>query len=84
MTMPRPTASTRYPGIPGLRPHRLRSRRVRGTTDCDLAAAIVGNLFGFKPLKALLIPDYLKTFQGPATGIGVERLNCFGHCSAPR
>jgi ribulose-bisphosphate carboxylase large chain len=52
----------------------------------NLTASIVGNVFGFKPLKALRLedmripPHYLKTFQGPATGIVVERerLNCFG------
>ena len=41
---------------------------------------------GFKPLKALRLEDmrlpvaYIKTFNGPATGIVVERerLNCFG------
>jgi ribulose-bisphosphate carboxylase large chain len=52
----------------------------------NLAASIIGNVVGFKPLKALRLEDmrisahYLKTFQGPATGIVVERerLNCFG------
>jgi ribulose-bisphosphate carboxylase large chain len=52
----------------------------------NLTASIIGNVFGFKPLKALRLedmripPHYLKTFQGPATGIIVERerLNCFG------
>ena len=52
----------------------------------NLTASIIGNVFGFKPLKALRLedmripPHYLKTFQGPATGIVVERerLNCFG------
>src|SRR5215467_1298897 len=52
----------------------------------NLTASIIGNVFGFKPLKALRLedmripPQYLKTFQGPATGIVVERerLNCFG------
>ena len=49
-------------------------------------ASIIGNGFGFKPLKALRLEDmrlpvaYVKTFQGPATGIVVERerLNCYG------
>jgi ribulose-bisphosphate carboxylase large chain len=52
----------------------------------NLTASIIGNVFGFKPLKALRLedmripPHYLKTFQGPATGIVVERerLNCYG------
>ena len=52
----------------------------------NLTASIIGNVFGFKALKALRLedmripPHYLKTFQGPATGIVVERerLNCFG------
>ena len=45
----------------------------------NLTASIIGNVFGFKPLKALRLEDmrisshYLKTFQGPATGIVVER-----------
>src|SRR5712691_12158222 len=40
----------------------------------NLTASIVGNVFGFKPLKALRLEDmrlpvaYVKTFQGPATG----------------
>src|SRR5215208_2760815 len=52
----------------------------------NLSASIIGNVFGFKPLKALRLedmripPHYLKTFQGPATGIVVERerLDKFG------
>src|SRR2546421_402912 len=52
----------------------------------NLSASIIGNVFGFKPLKALRLEDmripvaYLKTFQGPATGIVVERerLDKFG------
>jgi ribulose-bisphosphate carboxylase large chain len=52
----------------------------------NLTASIIGNVFGFKPLKALRLEDmyfpvaYLKTFPGPPTGIVVERerLNCFG------
>ncbi|QYD72940.1 form I ribulose bisphosphate carboxylase large subunit [Paraburkholderia edwinii] len=45
----------------------------------NLTASIIGNVFGFKPLKALRLEDmripvaYLKTFHGPATGIVVER-----------
>ena len=52
----------------------------------NLTASIIGNVFGFKPLKALRLEDmripvaYLKTFQGPATGIVAERerLDKFG------
>ena len=52
----------------------------------NVAASIIGNVFGFKPLKALRLEDmrfpvaYVKTFQGPATGIVVERerLDKFG------
>ncbi len=45
----------------------------------NLTASIIGNVFGFKALRALRLEDmripvaYLKTFQGPATGIVVER-----------
>ncbi|HRO13174.1 form I ribulose bisphosphate carboxylase large subunit [Amaricoccus sp.] len=52
----------------------------------NLTASIIGNVFGFKPLKGLRLEDmrlptaYVKTFQGPATGIVVERerLQCWG------
>jgi len=52
----------------------------------NLAASIIGNVFGFKPLKALRLEDmrlpvaYVKTFDGPPTGIVVERerLDKFG------
>jgi ribulose-bisphosphate carboxylase large chain len=52
----------------------------------NMTASIIGNVFGFKPLKALRLEDmripvaYLKTFQGPATGVIVERerLDKFG------
>src|SRR5882757_7465360 len=52
----------------------------------NLSASIIGNVFGFKPLKALRLEDmrfpvaYIKTFDGPATGIVVERerLDKFG------
>jgi len=46
----------------------------------NLTASIIGNVFGFKPLKALRLEDmrlpvaYVKTFQGPATGIVVGDL----------
>ena len=45
----------------------------------NMTASIIGNVFGFKALKALRLEDmripfaYLKTFQGPATGVIVER-----------
>jgi len=45
----------------------------------NITASIIGNVFGFKAVKALRLEDmriphsYLKTFQGPATGIVVER-----------
>src|SRR3569833_1043725 len=52
----------------------------------NLTASIIGNVFGFKPVKALRLEDmrlpvaYVKTFQGPAAGIVVERerLDKFG------
>jgi ribulose-bisphosphate carboxylase large chain len=52
----------------------------------NLTASIIGNVFGFKAVKALRLEDmrlpyaYLKTFLGPASGIIVERerLDVFG------
>ena len=52
----------------------------------NLTASIIGNVFGMKAVKALRLEDmripvaYLKTFQGPATGVIVERerMNKFG------
>ena len=52
----------------------------------NLTASIIGNVFGFKPLKALRLEDmrlpvaYVKTFPGPPNGIVVERerLDKFG------
>mmetsp|Transcript_33924 Transcript_33924/g.44751 ORF Transcript_33924/g.44751 Transcript_33924/m.44751 type:complete len:489 (-) Transcript_33924:534-2000(-) len=52
----------------------------------NMTASIIGNVFGFKAVAALRLEDmripyaYLKTFQGPATGIIVERerLDTFG------
>jgi ribulose-bisphosphate carboxylase large chain len=52
----------------------------------NLTSSIIGNVFGFKPLLALRLEDmripvaYVKTFQGPAHGIVMERelLNKFG------
>jgi ribulose-bisphosphate carboxylase large chain len=45
----------------------------------NMTASLIGNVFGFKPLKALRLEDvrvpvaYVKTFKGPPTGIIVER-----------
>lgn len=45
----------------------------------NLASSIIGNVFGFKALKSLRLEDmriplhYVKTFQGPAHGIVMER-----------
>ena len=52
----------------------------------NLTSSIIGNVFGFKALRALrledlrLPPSYLKTFQGPPHGIVNERemLNKYG------
>jgi ribulose-bisphosphate carboxylase large chain len=52
----------------------------------NLTASIIGNVFGFKAVKALRLEDmrlpfaYIKTFQGPATGVILERerLDKFG------
>src|SRR5436305_4370416 len=52
----------------------------------NMTASLIGNVFGFKPLKALRLEDmrfpvaYVKTFAGPPTGIVVERerLDKFG------
>src|SRR5881396_2416340 len=52
----------------------------------NLASSIIGNVFGFKALKALRLEDlripthYLKTFQGPPHGIIQERemINKYG------
>jgi ribulose-bisphosphate carboxylase large chain len=52
----------------------------------NMTASIIGNVFGFKAVKALRLEDmriphsYLKTFQGPASGVIVERerLDKFG------
>src|SRR6266699_5210305 len=52
----------------------------------NMTASLIGNVFGFKPLKALRLEDvripvaYAKTFKGPPTGIVVERerLDKFG------
>jgi ribulose-bisphosphate carboxylase large chain len=52
----------------------------------NLTSSIIGNVFGFKALKSLRLEDmriplhYVKTFQGPAHGIIMERemLDKFG------
>jgi ribulose-bisphosphate carboxylase large chain len=52
----------------------------------NLTASIIGNVFGFKPLRALRLEDmrlpvaYVKTYDGPPTGIVAERerLDKFG------
>jgi ribulose-bisphosphate carboxylase large chain len=52
----------------------------------NMASSIIGNVFGFKALKALRLEDlripvaYVKTFQGPPHGIVAERemLNKYG------
>jgi ribulose-bisphosphate carboxylase large chain len=52
----------------------------------NLTASIIGNVFGFKAVKALRLEDmrfsiaFLKTFMGPATGLICERerLDKFG------
>jgi ribulose-bisphosphate carboxylase large chain len=52
----------------------------------NLTSSIIGNVFGFKALRALRLEDlrippvYLKTFPGPPNGIVVERelLNKYG------
>jgi len=52
----------------------------------NMTASLIGNVFGFKPLKALRLEDvripvaYVKTFKGPPCGIIMERerLDKFG------
>jgi ribulose-bisphosphate carboxylase large chain len=52
----------------------------------NLTSSIIGNVFGFKALRSLRLEDmrlpahYVKTFQGPAHGIVMEReyLNKYG------
>ena len=52
----------------------------------NLTSSIIGNVFGFKALKSLRLEDmripthYVKTFQGPAHGVVMEReyLNKYG------
>jgi ribulose-bisphosphate carboxylase large chain len=45
----------------------------------NLTSSIIGNVFGFKPLRALRLEDmripahYVKTFQGPPHGVVTER-----------
>ena len=57
-----------------------------GGSIANMTASIIGNVFGMKAVKALRLEDmrfpvaYLKTFDGPSTGIVVERerLDKFG------
>ncbi|MFD1662383.1 form I ribulose bisphosphate carboxylase large subunit [Streptomyces caeni] len=52
----------------------------------NLTSSIIGNVFGFKAVKSLRLedmripPHYVKTFQGPAHGVVLERemLNKYG------
>src|SRR5499427_1905371 len=52
----------------------------------NMTASLIGNVFSFKPLKAVRLEDiqippaYVKTFKGPPTGLIVERerLDKFG------
>ncbi|MGN6452737.1 MAG: ribulose-bisphosphate carboxylase large subunit, partial [Steroidobacteraceae bacterium] len=52
----------------------------------NMTASLIGNVFSFKPLKAVRLEDiqippaYVKTFKGPPTGLVVERerLDKFG------
>jgi ribulose-bisphosphate carboxylase large chain len=94
-TAPRPTASTRCPAaktsISPTSP--TTSILFEEGSIANLTASIIGNVFGFKPLKALRLEDmrlptaYVKTFDGPPTGIVVERerLDKFGRrCWVPR
>ncbi|WP_256970663.1 RuBisCO large subunit C-terminal-like domain-containing protein, partial [Staphylococcus aureus] len=45
----------------------------------NLTSSIIGNVFGFKPLRALRLEDmrtpahYVQTFQGPPHGVVMER-----------
>ena len=77
------------PGADGRAVHRqdrLRPRPVRGGLDRQPHLLDIGNVFGFKALKSLRLEDmripthYVKTFQGPAHGIVMEReyLNKYG------
>ena len=82
-------------------PRRRGPRRARASTSrciaydidlfeegsiANLTSSIIGNVFGFKALKALRLEDmriplhYVKTFQGPPHGIVMEReyLDKFG------
>ena len=57
-----------------------------GGSIANLTSSIIGNVFGFKALKALRLEDlripreYLATFQGPPHGVVMERemLNKYG------
>ena len=85
---PRPTGSSRCPARPGqyFACIAYDLDLFEPGSIANLTASIIGNVFGFKPLKALRLEDmripvaYVKTFQGPPTGIVVERerLDKFG------
>ena len=76
------------PGIPGqyLRYTAYDLSLFEEGSIANLTASVIGNAFGFKPLKAARLEDmkfpvaYIKTFPGPPTGIVVERerLDKFG------
>ena len=87
-TRPSATASTRCPGRPGeyFAYIAYDIDLFEEGSIANLTSSIIGNVFGFKPLKALRLEDmripvaYVKTFQGPPHGIVMEReyLNKFG------
>ena len=75
------------PGRPGARTSRASTSPTSRTTSilfeegsiANMTASLIGNVFSFKPLKAARLEDiripaaYVKTFNGPPTGIIVER-----------
>ena len=87
-TRPRPTRSTPVPGREGeyLAKIAYDIDLFEEGSIANLTSSIIGNVFGFKALKALRLedmripPHYLKTFQGPPHGIVMEReyLDKFG------
>ena len=87
-TRPRPTASTPCPGAEGqyIAYIAYDLDLFEEGSIANLTSSIIGNVFGFKALKALRLedmripPHYVKTFQGPPHGIVMEReyLDKFG------
>ena len=81
-----PTSSTSKTSSPASTDTKASASNTSSKNSTSGAASIIGNVFGFKAVKALRLEDmripvaYLKTFQGPATGIVVERerLDKFG------